>query len=87
MAFKKDDLYEIGECSKVWLEEIGIHKREDFLEHTPEYIFNRIADQKERKNPKFRTVAKPLLYALRANLHYIKTGEKVPFQFWKKITE
>lgn len=80
-------LYELGEKSKRWLTGIGITSREDFLRISPEEIYEKILAEKKKQNPNFRTVAKPLLYALRANRHYIETGEKVPFHFWKKIGE
>ena len=81
------DFYEIGKASKVWLSKIGIVTREDFLKNTPEQIYEKVLAEKIKKNLHFQTVAKPLLYALRANRHYLETGEKVPFHFWKKIGE
>lgn len=84
---KKLDLFEIGEKSLVWLRLCGLESEEDFLQLSPEEIYEMVLAKKREKHPAFRTVAKPLLYALRANRHYLTTGERVPFQFWKKVGE
>lgn len=84
---KRGELYEIGERSMVWLRLCGIEEREDFLQHSPEEIYEMVLVQKLARHPSFCIVAKPLLYALRANRHYLETGERIPFHFWKKVTE
>ncbi len=82
---RKQDVYDLGPKTIVWLEAVGIDTLDKLVSKTPEEIYETLLKAKRDGDVRVKNLAKPMLYALRANAHYLKTGEKVPFQFWRKI--